>query len=115
MDVSQFKCRVLPHKDDDTTAKTFRHEGYDMITLKKMVERQYTIPQPQTADEVIGYYARRIAQDVNVANKDRAAKLRCENTTRLTGKPWDYVKVLQTEHNNLQARQFANLLALGGR
>ena len=34
---------------------------------------------------------------------------------RLTGKPWDYVKVLQTEYNNLQATQFSDLLVLGGR
>jgi type III restriction enzyme len=49
-------------------------------------------------------------EDVNVANKDRAARLWCENTTRLTGKPWDYVKVLQTQFNSLQATQFADLL-----
>jgi type III restriction enzyme len=54
-------------------------------------------------------------EDVNVANKDRAAKLWCENTARLTGKPWDYVKVLQTEYKNLQATQFADLLVLAGR
>ena len=47
--------------------------------------------------------------------EDRATKLWCENTTRLTGKPWDYVKVLQNEHKNLQATQFADLLVLGGR
>src|SRR5213078_4660724 len=29
-------------------------------------------------------------EDVNVANKDRAAKLWCENTTRLTSQPWQY-------------------------
>ncbi len=39
MDVSQFKCPVLPRKDDDAAAKTFRYEGYDIITLQKMVER----------------------------------------------------------------------------
>jgi type III restriction enzyme len=54
-------------------------------------------------------------EDVNVANKDRAAKLWCENTTRLTGKPWDYVKVLQTEYKNLQATEFAGLLVLARR
>jgi type III restriction enzyme len=54
-------------------------------------------------------------EDVNVANKDRAAKLWCENTTRLTGKPWDYVKVLQTEYKSLQATQFADLLVLSDR
>jgi type III restriction enzyme len=278
MDVRQFKCPVLPRKEDDAAAKTFRYEGYDIITLQKLIERQYKIPEPQTADEVIGYYARRIAQDVklpsqfsalapkvreflatkafgeqvsledpamlkaissnvaqyvtiktfvealrklvvsklepqllhagrglsetppfpwsrptvkaskcvfnlvpcdnefekefaqflekagdvarfaklpeqfgfaieytdnagnfrhyepdfvvltndgthhivetkgledvNVANKDRAAILWCENTTRLTGKPWDYVKVLQTEYKTLQATQFSDLLGL---
>ena len=35
-------------------------------------------------------------EDVNVANKDRAAQLWCENATRLTGKPWAYLKVLQS-------------------
>jgi type III restriction enzyme len=281
MDVSQFQCPVLPRKQDDAVAKTFRYEGFDIITLQKMIERQYAIPEPQTAEEVIGYYARRIAQDVklpsqfsalapkvreflakkafgepvnleepamlkaissnvaqyvtiktfvealrklvlselepqllhagrglsetppfpwsrptlkaskcvfnlvpcdnefekefaqflekagdverfaklpeqfgftieytdnagnfrhyepdfavltndgahhivetkgledvNVANKDRAAKLWCENTTRLTGKPWEYAKLLQTEYKNLQATQFADLLVLGGR
>ena len=52
-------------------------------------------------------------EDVNVANKDRAAQLWCENTTRLTGKPWTYLKVLQTEWNSLQATQFSDLLVLG--
>jgi len=281
MDVSKFACPVLPRKEGDAVAKTFRYEGYDIITLQKLIERQYKIPEPQTAEEVIGYYARRIAQDVklpsqfsalapkvreflekkafgqqvdlnepamlkaissnvaqyvtiktfvealrklvlselqpqllhagrglsetppfpwsrptmraskcvfnlvpcdnefekefaqflekaddvvrfaklpeqfgfaieytdnagnfrhyepdfvvltndgthyiaetkgledvNVANKDRAAQLWCENTTRLTGKSWAYLKVLQTEYNNLQATQFSDLLVLGGR
>jgi type III restriction enzyme len=280
MDVGKFECPVLPRKEDDAAAKTFRYEGYDIITLQKLIERKYKIPEPQTADEVIGYYARRIAQDVklpsqfsvlapkvreflakkafgeqvnlddpamlkaissnvaqyvtiktfvealrklvlselepqllhagrelsetppfpwsrptmkaskcifnlvpcdnefekefaqflekaddvarfaklpeqfgfaieytdnagnfrhyepdfvvltndgthhivetkgledvNVANKDRAAKLWCENTTRLTGQQWDYVKALQTEYKSLQATQFSDLLVLGG-
>ena len=37
-------------------------EGYDIITLQKLIEREYSVPEPQTAEEVIGYYARRIAQ-----------------------------------------------------
>jgi type III restriction enzyme len=51
-------------------------------------------------------------EDVNVANKDRAAKLWCENATRLTGKPWEYLKVLQTEFTRLQATRFAELAVL---
>ena len=69
MDVSQFKCPVLPRKEGDAVAKTFRYEGYDIITLQKLIERQYKIPEPQTADEVIGYYARRIAQDVKLPSQ----------------------------------------------
>jgi type III restriction enzyme len=69
MDMSKFKCPVLPRKQDDAAAKKFRYEGYDIITLQKMVEREYTIPQPQTAEEVIGYYARRIAQDVKLPSQ----------------------------------------------
>lgn len=52
--------------DDDPAAKTFRYEGYDIISLKKLVERDYAIPEPQTAQEVIGYYARRIAEAVKL-------------------------------------------------
>jgi type III restriction enzyme len=279
MDAGKLQCPVLPRKEGDAVAKTFRYEGYDIITLQKEIERQYKIPEPQTAEEVIGYYARRIAQDVklpsqfsalapkvreflaskafgeqvnlddpamlkaissnvaqyvtvktfvealrklvlselepqllhagrelsetppfpwsrptmkaskcifnlvpcdnefekefaqflekaedvarfaklpeqfgfaieytdnagnfrhyepdfvvlttdgthhivetkgledvNVVNKDRAAKLWCENTTRLTGKRWDYVKVLESEYKSLQATQFSELLAVG--
>jgi len=51
-------------------------------------------------------------EDVNVVNKDRAAKLWCENTTRLTGKPWYYLKVLQTEFTRLQPTSFSDLLVL---
>lgn len=61
-----FACPVLPIKQDDAVAKSFHYEGYDLITLQKVVERDYTIPEAQTAQEVIGYYAKRIAQDVKL-------------------------------------------------
>ena len=41
-------------------------------------------------------------EDTNVANKDRAAQLWCENTSRLAGTPWAYLKVLQTAYKQLQ-------------
>jgi len=69
LDVQAFNCPVLPRKQDDAVAKTFHYEGFDIITLQKMVERDYTIPEPQTAEEVIGYYARRIAQDVKLPSQ----------------------------------------------
>jgi type III restriction enzyme len=69
LDVQTFDCPVLPRKQDDAVAKTFHYEGFDIITLQKMIERDYKIPEPQTAEEVIGYYARRIAQDVKLPSQ----------------------------------------------
>ncbi len=66
LDVMGFQSIVLPMSEDDPRAKTFTYEGYDIITLKKEVEREYTIPEPQTAQEVIGYYARRVAEAVKL-------------------------------------------------
>ena len=69
LDVSALECPVLPRKQGDTAAKTFHYEGYDIITLQKIIERDYQVPEPQTAEEVIGYYAKRIAQDVKLPSQ----------------------------------------------
>jgi type III restriction enzyme len=69
LDVMKFKCPVLPRKQSDKAAQQFHYEGYDIISQEKMLERDYTIPEPQTAEEVIGYYARRIAQDVKLPSQ----------------------------------------------
>jgi len=66
LDVMSFVCPVLPLKAGDQAEKTFKYEGYDIITLQKEIEREYVMPEPQTAQEVIGYYARRIAQEVKL-------------------------------------------------
>src|ERR1039458_4836849 len=64
-----FQTILLPLSADDPQNKTFRYEGYDIITLQKEVERDYTIPEPQTAQEVIGYYSRRIAEAVKLPSQ----------------------------------------------
>jgi type III restriction enzyme len=69
LDVAAFQCPRLPRKEDDKAAEEFHYEGYDLVTLQKLVERDYSIPVPQTAEEVIGYYARRIAQDVKLPSQ----------------------------------------------
>ena len=71
--------------------RTFRYEGYDLITLQKLIERDYTIPAPQTAEEVIGYYARRIAQDVKLPSQFAALapKVREFLETKAFGGPVD--------------------------
>lgn len=66
LDVSAFKCPPFPMKPGSEEAKTFRYEGYDVITLEKLVDREFTLPEPQTAQEVISFYAKRIAADVKL-------------------------------------------------
>ena len=69
LDVTSMVCPILPRKASDVAAQTFRYEGYDIITLQKLIERDYTLPEAQTAEEVIGYYARRIAQEVKLPSQ----------------------------------------------
>jgi type III restriction enzyme len=49
-------------------------------------------------------------EDVDVAHKDRAALLWCENASMLTGTPWRYVKVPQTGFEKLEPTEFADLM-----
>ncbi len=49
-------------------------------------------------------------EDVDVAHKDRAAHIWCENATLLTGTPWRYLKVPQPEFLKLQPTEFSDLL-----
>lgn len=48
-------------------------------------------------------------EDLDVAHKDRAARIWCENATLLVGTRWHYVKVPQADFSNLQAADFAEL------
>ncbi len=61
LNVMTFQTMLLPLNAEDPNNKTFRYEGRDIITLQKIVERDYKVPEPQTAQELIGYYARLIA------------------------------------------------------
>jgi type III restriction enzyme len=69
LDVMSFQTMLLPLTADDPNNKTFRYEGHDIITLQKIVERDYKVPEPQTAQELIGYYARRIAEAVKLPSQ----------------------------------------------
>src|ERR1700733_14354111 len=69
LDVMNFQTMLLPLTPDDPNNKTFRYEGHDIITLLKIVERDYKVPEPQTAQELIGYYARRIAEAVKLPSQ----------------------------------------------
>lgn len=70
IDVMKFNINPLPltEKEQEET-KTFIYEGYDILSDEKLFEREYTIPQAQTAEEVIGYYARQIAQNIKLPSQ----------------------------------------------
>lgn len=51
-------------------------------------------------------------EDVDVAQKDRAARIWCENAPMLTDTQWDYVKVPQAQFGKLQPDDFGELLTL---
>ncbi len=69
LDVLSFDAPVLPYKSTDEAAKTFQYEGYDLLTLQKMVERTYTLPEISTSQEAVSYYAKRIAQEVKLPSQ----------------------------------------------
>jgi len=88
LDVSTFICPPFPMKEGSEEAKKFRYEGYDVITMEKLIEREYRMPEPQTAQEVISYYAKRIAQDVKLPSQFAALapKVRDFLATKAFGK-----------------------------
>jgi hypothetical protein len=75
LEVMSFDTMLLPLSADDPRNKTFKYDGYDIITLEKLVERDYTMAGPQTAQDVIGYYSRRIAERVKLPSPFAALRL----------------------------------------
>lgn len=66
LDVSEFPAVPEGIKAGSKEEKTFRYEGYDVISMAKIFEREYRMPEAQTVQEVIGYYARKVAQDIKL-------------------------------------------------
>lgn len=56
----------LPLRAGSKEAQLFRYEGLDIVTLERTISAEYTMPEPQTAQEVIGFYARLIASGVKL-------------------------------------------------
>ncbi|MGI8824134.1 MAG: RNA-binding domain-containing protein [Chloroflexota bacterium] len=91
LNVREMTCPPLPKTQNDAAAKEFHYEGYDIITLEKVVDRDYSIPEVQTPEEVISYYAKRIAQDVKLPSQFAALvpKVREFLAERAFGEPAD--------------------------
>lgn len=66
INVLDFAINKLPLAEKEEETKTFIYEGIDILSQEKLLEREYSIPPAQTPEEVIGYYAHRIAQDLKL-------------------------------------------------
>lgn len=65
--VMKLELNPIPYRDDEIKElKTFVYEGRDILTDEVLLKREFAIPEAQTAEEVIGYYARKIAMDVKL-------------------------------------------------
>jgi type III restriction enzyme len=69
LDVMTLPTANLPRKEDAVEEKRFKYEGYDLITLQKLIEREYILPEAQTSQEVISYYAKHISQEVKLPSQ----------------------------------------------
>ena len=69
LDVRSFDVPVMPKKAQDLKSGTFFYEGIDVVTNEAVVSGEYRIPVPQTASEVVSYYAKRIAADMKLPSQ----------------------------------------------
>lgn len=69
LDVMNFKINTLPIVSTEGPVKTFIYEGRDILSDEKLFEREYILPEAQTALEIIGYYARRIADNIKLPSQ----------------------------------------------
>ena len=73
----------LPRKAGSAEEQTFRYQGMDILTLETLVERDYTIPTPQTSGEVVSYYAQEIAAELKLPSQFAALAPKVRDYLRL--------------------------------
>jgi len=69
INIMDFATPVLPLKANEIDIKNFTYDCIDALNKKKLFERVYEIPPAQTPEEVIGYYARLIAQHIKLPSQ----------------------------------------------
>lgn len=69
LDVLRFVNPPFPKKPGDAAERNFHYEGVDFLTLEREISRDYILPTPQTANEVVGYVARLIAGDLKLPSQ----------------------------------------------
>lgn len=67
LDISKIRLMTpLPLDTNILPQDTFSYEGRDVISNEIVVAREYTMPQAQTFQEIIAFYAQRIAESLKL-------------------------------------------------
>jgi type III restriction enzyme len=69
IDIMKFPDCKLPLDSDPLSEKEFRYDGYDIISMEKLIERKYPLHEAQTAQEIISYYSGLIAEKINLPSQ----------------------------------------------
>jgi type III restriction enzyme len=70
LDISKLTLRrPLALDDAEAPTDTFTYEGRDVISDEVLVERTYTLPQAQTASEIIAYFTQEIARTLKLTGQ----------------------------------------------
>jgi type III restriction enzyme len=98
-------------KDVESFAKLpgqfgFAIEYTDSVGNLRYYEPDFVVRKPSNQHLLVETKGR---EDIEVAHKDRAAAIWCENATLLTGTPWSYMKIPQKEFEKLHASELSEL------
>jgi type III restriction enzyme len=67
IDISTLSNRPIPFKEKELSEiRSFMYEGRDILTDEVLFTNEYQIPEAQTAEEIVGYYARKIALEIKL-------------------------------------------------
>jgi len=117
IDVMAFTANILPLVENESDDETFLYEGIDIITKKKLFERNYDMPPAQTPEEVIGYYAQCIAQNLKLPSQFAALapKIREFFENKAFGKKVNLyepaiIKAMETKHADIVCNEFEKAL-----
>jgi type III restriction enzyme len=68
LDVMSFKFTPdpLPFKPTNADIQKFKYQAFDIITLEKLFEKEYAIPEAQRPDEIVSYYAKVISSNLKL-------------------------------------------------
>jgi len=116
LDVAAMTCPALPRKQGAAAALNFHYEGYDIITLQKLIERDYTIPEPQMAQGVISCYAKRIAREVKLPSQFAALVPKVGEflATKAFGEPVDLETVAMIKAISSNVAQYVTVKTFAG-